>query len=55
MVNENIPGAVVLQIGYLQSVGSADLCGLERGVDRIYLHYGFRLSGLQEGVGKKER
>lgn len=49
MVNKDVPGAVVLQISYLQPVGSADLCGLEGGVHRIYLHYGFRLSGLEEG------
>lgn len=49
MVNEDIPSAVVLQIGYLQAVGSADFRRLESGVQRMYLHYGFRLSGLQKG------
>lgn len=47
MVNKDVPGAVVLQIGDLQAVGRADFCRLENGIDTIYLHCCFRLFGLQ--------
>lgn len=49
MVNKDIPSAVVLQIGYLQAVGSADFYWLESGIHGIDLHYRFRFSGLQAG------
>lgn len=48
MVNKDIPGAVVLQIGYLQAMGSADFSWLECGIHRIDLHYRLGLSGLQK-------
>lgn len=48
MINKNVPGAVVLQVGELQAVGGADLGRLERCVQRADLHDGFRLSGLQK-------
>lgn len=47
VINKNVPGAVVLQVGELQAVGGADLGRLERCVQRADLHDGFRLSGLQ--------
>lgn len=49
MVNKDIPRAIVLQIGHLQTVSSANFSWLESGVDGTDLHYGFGLSGLQEG------
>lgn len=47
VINKNVPGAVVLQVGELQAVGGADLGWLERCVQRTDLHDGFWLSGLQ--------
>lgn len=56
MIDEYVPGAVVLQVGDLQAVGGADLRRLEGGVQGVYLHYGFGLSGLEgkqlEGITK---
>lgn len=49
VVNKDIPRAIVLQIGHLQTVSSANFSWLESGVDGTDLHYGFGLSGLQEG------
>lgn len=49
MVNKDIPSAVVLQIGYLQAMGSADFSWLESGIHSIDLHDCFGLSGLQKG------
>lgn len=47
VIDEYVPGAVVLQVGDLQAVGGADFRRLEGGVQGVYLHYGFRLSGLE--------
>lgn len=46
VIDEYVPGAVVLQVCDLQAVGGADLRRLEGGVQGVYLHYGFGLSGL---------
>lgn len=51
MVNKDISGAVVLQIGNLQAVGGADFSRLEGGVHAVDLHYRFGFSGLQKGSG----
>lgn len=48
VIDEYVPGAVVLQIGDLQAVGGADFRRLEGGVQELYPHYGFGLSGLEE-------
>lgn len=48
VINKNVPGAVVLQVGELQAVGGADLGRLECCVHRTDLHYRFGLSGLQK-------
>lgn len=47
VIDEYVPGAVVLQVGDLQAVGGADFRRLEGGVQGVYLHYGFGLSGLE--------
>lgn len=48
MVHKDIPGAVVLQVGDLQTVRGADFSRLESSVHTVDLHYRFGLSGLQE-------
>lgn len=47
VIDEYVPGAVVLQVGDLQAVGDADFRRLEGGVHGVYLHDGFGLSGLE--------
>lgn len=47
VIDEYVPGAVVLQVGDLQAVGGADFGRLEGGVQGVYLHDGFGLSGLE--------
>lgn len=48
MINKDVPRAVVLQVGDLQSVWGADLGWLECCVQGTDLHHRFRLSGLQK-------
>lgn len=51
MVDKDVAGAVVLQVGDLQAVGVANLGWLEGGVQMLDLHDGLGLLGLEARVG----
>lgn len=49
VVEEDVAGAVVFEVGDLQAVGVSDLLRLEGGVDAVHLDHSFGLLGLREG------
>lgn len=51
VVDKDVAGAVVLQVGDLQAVGVAYLGWLEGGVQMLDLHDGLGLLGLEARVG----
>lgn len=53
MVDEDVPCAVVFQVGDLQAARVADLCRLEGGIEGLDLHHGFRVPRL--GGGGREK
>lgn len=55
VVDEDVPGAVVLQVGDLQTARVPDLGRLEGGVQGLNLHHCFGLPGLDEDTGNVRR
>lgn len=53
MVDEDIPCAVVFQVGDLQAAGVADLGRLEGGIEGLDFHHRFGIPGL--GGGGREQ
>ena len=47
MVDKDVAGAVVFEVGDLQTVGVSDFLGLEGNIDGVHLDYCFGLSRLQ--------
>lgn len=48
MVDKDVAGAVVFEVGDLQTVGVSDFLGLEGGIDGVHFEYCFGFSGLQQ-------
>lgn len=55
VVDEDVAGAVVLQVGDLQAVGVADLGWLEGGIQMLDLHDGLGLLGLGSKAGPQRQ
>lgn len=55
MVDEDVAGAVVFEVGDLQAVGVSYLLRLEGRVDGVHLDHCFGLLSLQERGGEEER
>lgn len=51
VVEKDVAGAVVFEVGDLQAVGVSDLLWLEGCVDGVHLDHSFGLLGLQGGGG----
>lgn len=49
MIDEDVAGAVVFEVGDLQAVGVSYLLRLEGGIDCVHLDHCFGLLSLQEG------
>lgn len=54
MVDEDVAGAVLFEVGDLQAVGVSDLLGLEGGVDAVDLDCRFRLLRLKQSSQGEE-
>lgn len=54
VVDEDVPCAVVFQVGDLQAARVADLCRLEGGIEGLDFHHGFWVPRLGEGGQKNE-